>query len=118
MFQHHDRVLTKFHAASEQPLVCDVINNSSYPTVKNNNTAFGKYSMQARGFLNYRFKYCWSKVIYCICQPNELKREIRKKINGKTGGQPKIWGDHGPPSPLRIATACGSGWSWNKNSYL
>jgi len=23
--------------------------------------------MQARGFLNYRFKYCWPKVIYCIC---------------------------------------------------
>jgi len=23
--------------------------------------------MQARGFLNYRLKYCWPKVIYCIC---------------------------------------------------
>jgi len=22
--------------------------------------------MQARGFLNYRLKYCWPKVIYCI----------------------------------------------------
>ena len=51
-------------------LVCIVINNSSYPTVKNNNTAyytFGKYWMQSRGFLNYRLKYCWPKVIYCIC---------------------------------------------------
>jgi len=40
IFQHHDRGLTKFHAGSEQPLVCVVINNSSYPTVKNNNTAY------------------------------------------------------------------------------
>jgi len=51
-------------------LMCVVINNSSYPTVKNNNTAyhtFGKYWMQARRFLNYRLKYCWPKVIYCIC---------------------------------------------------
>jgi len=37
--------------ASTTVLVCVVINNSSYPTVKNNNTpnhAFGKYWMQAR----------------------------------------------------------------------
>ena len=39
----------------------------------------------------------------CICQPNELKREIKKK----TGGQAKIWGAHGPlRPPLRIATVC------------
>jgi len=23
--------------------------------------------MQAKGFLNYRLKYFWPKVIYCIC---------------------------------------------------
>jgi len=23
--------------------------------------------MQAKGFLNYRLKYCWPKVIYCVC---------------------------------------------------
>jgi len=23
--------------------------------------------MQARGFLIYRLKYCWPKVIYCTC---------------------------------------------------
>jgi len=70
IFQHYDRGLTKFHAGCDQPLVCVVINNSSYPTVKNNNRAFHafrKYWMQARGFLNYRLKYCWRKVIYCIC---------------------------------------------------
>jgi len=70
IFQHYDHCLTKFHAWTEQPLMCVVINNSSYPTVKNNNTAyhaFGKYWMQARGFLNYRLKYCWPKVIYSIC---------------------------------------------------
>jgi len=40
--------MTKFHTGSEQLIVlmCVAINNSSYPTVKNNNTAdhaFGKY---------------------------------------------------------------------------
>jgi len=38
--------------------------------------------VQARGVLNYRLKYCWPKVIYCICQPNELEREIKKKLGG------------------------------------
>jgi len=101
IFQHHDRGLTKFQAGSEQPLVCVVIDNSSYPTVKNNTAyhAFGKYWMQARGFLNYRLKYCRPKVIYCICQPNELKREIKKKLEGPNGVQAKIWGFHGPPRP-------------------
>jgi len=69
-FQHRGRPLTKFHAGSEQSLVCVVIKNSSYPTIKNNNTAhhaFGKHWMQVRGFLNCRLKYCWPKVIYCVC---------------------------------------------------
>jgi len=35
----YDHCLTKFQAGSEQPLLFVVINNSSYPTVKNNNTA-------------------------------------------------------------------------------
>jgi len=50
-------------------LMCVVINNSSYPTVKNNKAyhAFVKHSMQARGFLIFRLQYCWPKVIYCIC---------------------------------------------------
>jgi len=45
--------------------------------------------MQARGFMNYRLKYCWPKVIYFICQPNELKQEIKTKtggVNQKSGG--------------------------------
>jgi len=108
IFQHHDRDLTKFHAGYEQPLVCVVIINFIYPTVKNNNTAyhaFGKYWMQARDFLNYLFKYCWPKVIYCslhvyqincTCPPNELKRDIKKK---NWGVQAKIWEGHGPPRP-------------------
>jgi len=69
VFQHHDHCLTKFHVGSAQRLMCFVINNSSYPTCKNNDTAyyaFVKYRMQARGVLNYRWKYCWPKVIYCI----------------------------------------------------
>jgi len=35
----------------------------------------------------------------CICQPNELKREIKKKLGRQTGGQAKIWGGHVPPRP-------------------
>jgi len=68
-FQHHDHCLTTFHAGSAQRLMCVVINNSSYPTFKHNTAyhAFEKHWMQARGFLNYRLKYCWQKVIYCIC---------------------------------------------------
>ena len=59
--------------------------------------------MQARGFLNYGLKYCWPKVFYCICQPNELEQEIMKKLGG---GQAKIWGAMAHPAPpLRIATA-------------
>jgi len=58
--------------------------------------------MQARDFLNYRLKYCWPKVIYCICLPNELKREIKKKMGdpSKNLGQP--WHTQ---APLRTATA-------------
>jgi len=49
--------------------------------------------MQTRGFLNYRLKYCWRKVFYCICQPNEREREIMtKNWWGQTGGQAKIRG--------------------------
>jgi len=46
IFQIHDSGLAKFHAGSEQPLVCVVIINFIYPNVKSNNTAyhaFGKY---------------------------------------------------------------------------
>jgi len=62
--------------------------------------------MQARGFLNYRLKHCWPKVIYCIYEPNELEREIKKKLVGQTGGPTKIlWGPWPTQSPVRIATA-------------
>jgi len=40
-----------------------------------------------------------------MCQPNELKQEIRKKTWGAQGGPSKNLGGHGPPRPpLRIAT--------------
>jgi len=86
IFQYHDGGLTKFHAGSELPPMCVVINNSS---VKNNNTAYhaiGKYWMKAaRVFPNYRLKHCCPKGIYCVCQPNQLKREIKKKLEVKQG---------------------------------
>ena len=101
IFQNHDRGPTKFDAGSEQTLVCVVINKSGYLTVKNNNTAyaFGKYWMQARGYLDNRLKHCWPKVIYCICQPNELEREIKKKNGGAKRGAKQKSGVRGPPSP-------------------
>jgi len=61
--------------------------------------------MQARGYPDHRLKYCWPEVIYCsyllycICQRNELKREIKKKTGGQTGDQTKIWGGMAHPSP-------------------
>jgi len=49
--------------------------------------------MQARGFLNYRLKYCWPKLTYCICQPNELEQENKKKTRGaKQGAKQKSGG--------------------------
>jgi len=107
IFQHHDRGLTKLHAGSDQLLVCVVINNPSFPTVKNNNTAyhaFGKYWMQARGLLNYRLKYRWPKVVYCICEPNELERKIKGKNWGECRGPSKNLGAWPTQAPLRIAT--------------
>jgi len=40
--------------------------------------------MQARGFLNYRLKYCWPKVINCSLCVNQtnFKWEIKKKTVG------------------------------------
>jgi len=79
IFQSHDRGLTKFHEGSEQLLLC-------YPLVKHSNIAyhsFGKYCMQARGLLDYRLKYCWPKVFYYICQPNELNGKLRKNWGAK-----------------------------------
>jgi len=40
IFQHNECGVTKFHAGSEQPLVCVVIFNFNYLVVKNNNTAY------------------------------------------------------------------------------
>jgi len=52
--------------------------------------------MQASGFLNYRLKYCWPKVTYFICQPNELKQEIKKKV-----GETKSLEVMAQPGPLK-----------------
>jgi len=50
--------------------------------------------MQVRGVQNYPLKYCWPKICYCICQPKELERQIKKKLGGPWPTQ----------APLRIAT--------------
>jgi len=52
--------------------------------------------MQARGFLVDRLKYSWPKCIYCVCQPNELKREIKKKTGGPCRASSKNLGDAWP----------------------
>ena len=52
--------------------------------------------------LNYRLKYCWSKVIYFIYRPNELEQEIKKKIGGAKEKSEGGMHHTGPPleSPL------------------
>jgi len=55
--------------------------------------------MQARGFLVDRLKYSWPKCIYCVCQPNELKWEIKKKTGGPAGGKQKCVGGMAHPGP-------------------
>jgi len=57
--------------------------------------------MQARGFPNYRLKYCWPKVIYCICLPNVLKREIIKKTGGTEQGAKQKSGGTWPTQVAR-----------------
>ena len=52
-----------------------------------------------------------------ICQPNELKQEIKKKTGGAKGGAKQKSGGHGPTTPpLRIAT--GSHPSFQKNKEI
>ena len=41
-------------------------------------------------------KHIWQP---CICQPNELKLEIKKKTGGSNGGPSKNLGGHDPPRP-------------------
>jgi len=36
-----------------------------------------------------RLKFCWLKVISCICQSNELEREIQHKTGGASRGPAK-----------------------------
>ena len=40
---------------------------------------------------SHRLKFCWLKVICCICQSNELELEIKQKMGGQVEGQTKIW---------------------------
>jgi len=102
IFQHHDRCLAEFHAGVEQPLVCVVINNSSYPAVKNNNPAyhaFGIHWMQSRGFPNYRLKYFGQKESTVYVDQTNLNRKLRKKLRTNQ----KSVGTMAHPVPLRIA---------------
>jgi len=58
--------------------------------------------MQARGLLNYRLQYNWPKHIYSVCQPNELKREIKKNYGDKQVDNQKAGGVMADPgSPLK-----------------
>jgi len=41
--------------------------------------------------LNYRLKYCWSKVIYFIYRPNEFEQEIKKKLGGPRKNPRGTW---------------------------
>jgi len=56
--------------------------------------------------LTNRLKFCWLKVMCCICQSNELECEIKQKTGGaKQGASQKSWRSHVlPRPPLRTAT--------------
>ena len=58
--------------------------------------------MQARGFLNYRSKYWWPKVIYCRLCVNQtnLNGKLRKNWEAKQ----KSGGPWLTQAPLRDAT--------------
>jgi len=104
IFQHHDRGLTKFHAGSEKPLVCVVIINFIYPTVKNKNTAyhaFGKYWMKSRGFSKVSFKILLPEGYLLYVYQTNLNGKLRKNWGAKqkSGG---AWPTQ--PPPHRIAT--------------
>jgi len=43
-----------------------------------------------------RLKFCWLKVICCICQSNELEREIKQKTGGPSRRPDKIMGGMAP----------------------
>jgi len=50
-------------------------------------------------------KFFWLIVICRICQSNEFEREIKHKIGGQAGGQPKTWEAWATQAPLGTATA-------------
>jgi len=52
-----------------------------------------------------RLKFCWLKVICCICQSNELQREIKQKLWGPSKRPTKRLGvAMAHPGPPRTAT--------------
>ena len=64
--------------------------------------------MQARGFLNYRLKYCWPKVIHCRCQPKNLNGKLSKKGGANMGSTKNLEGPWLTQAPLRIAIGKGT----------
>jgi len=41
---------------------------------------------------SHRLKFCWLKVICCICQSNELEHEIKQKTGRPSRGASKYLG--------------------------
>jgi len=50
--------------------------------------------------LQNRLKFCWLKVICCICQSNNLEREIKQKTGGESRGLAKNLRGSWPTHPL------------------
>jgi len=68
-----------------------------------------RIATQLRSGANDEMAGIFTKRIWqpCICQPNELKREIKKKQEGPNGGPRKNLGGNDPPthpleSPLDV----------------
>jgi len=63
--------------------------------------------MRAKGLLNYRLRFCWLKVICCLCQSNENEHEIEHRTGGpKLGTSQKPGVTRLTQASLKIATAC------------
>jgi len=58
--------------------------------------------------ISFAVKICYLKVIHCVCQPNEVEWEIKKKL-GWTNRGSNVWGPWPTQAPLRRATGSATG---------
>jgi len=102
IFQLHDRGLAKFHAVSEQPLVCDVIIIFIYPNVKSKaQLIMHSGNIECRlevSKLPFKILLAESYLSVYVYQMN-LNGKLRKKLGGSSRGPSKNLGAIAHPGP-------------------